>query len=83
MTAGDVLGESDWEDEDLLTHEEAGIRLREEIAATEAKVVGSGANPTTAQRAQIRLSAMRRRLERIDAALASGVGTVRRLGRSG
>lgn len=83
MTTGRVPGESDWEDEDLLTHEEAGIRLREEIAATEAIVAGGGANPATARRAQIRLAAMRRRLERVDAALASGAGTVRRLDRSG
>jgi hypothetical protein len=78
-----VRGESDWEDEDLLTHDEAGARLREEILAEEALIERAGGDESSpaVRRAQTRLAAMRRRLERIDAALASGVGTVRRLDR--
>ena len=75
--------ESDWADEDLLTQDEAGARLREEIAAEEALIKRAGGDPLSpaVRRAEPRLAAMRRRLERIDAALASGVGTVRSLDR--
>jgi hypothetical protein len=69
--------ESDWADEDLLTHDEAGARLREEIAAEEALIERAGGDPLSpaVRRAEPRLAAMRRRLERIDVALPSGVGT--------
>lgn len=32
------IGESDWEDQDLLSHEEAGERLRAEIAQSHARL---------------------------------------------
>jgi hypothetical protein len=75
--------ESDWADEDLLTHDEAGARLREEIASEEALIKRAGGDPLSpaVRRAELRLAAMRRRLERIDAALASSVGTVSSLDR--
>ncbi|TPG32466.1 hypothetical protein [Mycolicibacterium hodleri] len=74
------LGESDWEDEDLLTHEEAGERLRDEIAAEIAFIDGAaGADSPGLRRSKKRLEVMRRRLQRIDDALAGGVGKIRRL----
>ena len=77
------LGESDWEDEDLLTHDEAGARLREEIAIEEAALreAGGGASAACVQRSRTRLAAMRSRLEKIDAALAAGVGVIRKIDR--
>lgn len=81
MTDFHYLGESDWEDEDLLTHDEAGTRLRAEIEAETAVVEAAGKDGSSlaVKRAQIRLAAMRRRLEQVDAELARGVGVVRRL----
>lgn len=75
-----TLGESDWEDEDLLTHEEAGDRLREEIAV-ELAVIDAAVDATSpaVQRSQQRVEVMRRRLARIDNSLATGVGKIRRL----
>jgi hypothetical protein len=84
MTQHRILGESDWEDEDLLTFEEAGERLQNEIAVEEAIIKKADAelDSATVQRAQARLDAMRRHLERAQTALAAGVGAVRRLDRS-
>lgn len=78
-----ILGESDWEDEDLLTHDEAGVRLREEIAHEEAvlREAGDDESSPTVRRSRTRLAAMRSRLEKIDAALATGVGVIRKLDR--
>ena len=76
-----ILGESDWEDEDLLTHEEAGERLREEIQAEQAFLASAAAEerPLAAERARVRLAAMNERLASSEQALASGVGVVRRI----
>lgn len=75
-----TLGESDWEDEDLLTHDEAGARLREEIVIEETvlREAGDDESSATVRRSRIRLAAMRSRLEQIDAALATGVGVIRK-----
>ena len=74
-----TLSESDWQDEDLLTQEEAGTRLREEIAREDAVIRAVGDNESSAavERARTRLAAMRSRLKRIEEALATGVGTIR------
>jgi len=37
-----ILGESDWEDEDLLTHDEASERLRQEVRDDTSGAVCSG-----------------------------------------
>jgi hypothetical protein len=82
MAEAGELGKSDWEDEDLLTQDEAGARLREEIEAEAAFIEAADDRSSLAvRRAQVRLTAMRRRLEHIDAALAAGVGVIRRAGR--
>ncbi len=77
-----VLGESDWEDEDLLTHDEAGERLREEVQAEEAFLESAAAEeqPLAAARSRARLEAMRERLASSERALADGFGVVRRIG---
>ncbi|HSS39426.1 MAG TPA: hypothetical protein VLT58_11710 [Polyangia bacterium] len=83
MPGFEDLGESDWADEDLLTHDEASARLREEIAAEEARLGRAGGEESSSavRGAERRLAAMRRRLERIDAAPASGAGAVPSLDR--
>jgi hypothetical protein len=82
MAGARKLGESDWEDEDLLTHEEAGARLREEIESELAFIKAAGGQPSPAvRRAEARVAAMRRRVTHIDAALADGAGVVRRINR--
>jgi hypothetical protein len=75
------LGESDWEDEDLLTLSEAGVRLREELAIELAAVEAAGADDLTpgVQRARVRIAAIRSRLRYIDDGLAQGMGTVRKI----
>jgi hypothetical protein len=74
------LGESDWEDEDLLTLSEAGVRLRDELASELAAVEAAGADESapSVRRSRIRIAAIRSRLKHIDEGLARGVGTVRR-----
>ena len=78
-----TLGESDWEDEDLLTHDEAGARLREEIAIEEAALreAEGGGSLASIELSRTRLVAMRSRLKKIDAALATGVGVIRKIDR--
>ncbi|WP_448624499.1 hypothetical protein [Geodermatophilus sp. URMC 64] len=77
-----ILGESDWEDEDLLTHDEAGERLREEVQAELAFLESPAAEqqPLAAARSRARVEAMRERLASSDRALADGFGVVRRIG---
>ena len=71
MAEARELGESDWEDEDLLTHEEAGGRLRDEIEAELAFLAAAVDQSSPAvRRAEARVAAMRRRVEYIDAVLA-------------
>jgi hypothetical protein len=74
------LGESDWEEEDLLTLSEAGERLREELASELAvvEVAGVDEDAPGVQRSRVRIAAIRSRLSYIDAGLARGVGTIRR-----
>jgi hypothetical protein len=80
-----ILGESDWEDEDLLTHDEASERLREEVRAEQAFLESAAAEeqPLAAARARFRLAAMSERLASSERALAEGLGVVRRIGGSG
>jgi hypothetical protein len=73
------LGESDWEDEDLLTLDEAGRRLRVELAGELAALDGLDGSGPAAHRARVRVAAIRSRLRYIDDGLARGVGTVRRI----
>jgi hypothetical protein len=77
-----ILGESDWEDEDLLTHDEAGERLREEVEVEQAFLESAAAEqqPLAAARSRARLEAMRARLAASERALADGFGVVRRIG---
>lgn len=61
------LGESDWEDQDLLTLDEAGERLEEELAAAtaerdEALAAGDDAR---AERLEARVRAVSEALDRI------------------
>jgi hypothetical protein len=70
MAENRVLGESDWEDEDLLTHEEAGVRLREEIEREKAAIRAAGGDEAEAAARRARIAAMGRRLARIDTALS-------------
>lgn len=44
-----VLGESDWDEQDLLTIDEAGGRLDEEIAALDAQIAASSDENATAR----------------------------------
>ena len=69
-------GESDWESEDLLTHDVAAVRLRKEIELEAAVVEAAGADSSgpAIERAQKRLASMRQHLARIDAALAATIG---------
>ena len=85
MSEHRTLGESDWEDEDLLTHDEASERLREEVRAEQAFLDSAAAEeqPLAADRARARLAAMNERLAASEQALAEGVGVVRRIGGSG
>ncbi|MCW2495128.1 hypothetical protein [Jatrophihabitans sp.] len=78
------LGESDWEEEDLLTLDEAGVRLREELANELASLATAGADDSTPRvlRARARIAAIRSRLSYIDEGLAQGVGTLRKIPRS-
>jgi hypothetical protein len=77
-----ILGESDWEDEDLLTHDEASERLRQEVRAEQAFIESAAAEeqPLAAARSRVRLEAMRERLASSEQALAHGFGVVRRIG---
>ena len=60
-----ILGESDWDDQDLLTIDEAHGRLREEIEAIEARLASATASTEGALMA--RAAALRECLARIDA----------------
>ncbi|SFT82051.1 hypothetical protein SAMN05660657_03261 [Geodermatophilus amargosae] len=77
-----ILGESDWEDEDLLTHDEAVERLREEIETEQAFLESAAARerPLAAARSRVRIEAMRTRLAASERALADGFGVVRKIG---
>ena len=79
-----IVGESDWEDEDLLTHDEAGERLRKEVEVEQAFLESAAAEeqPLAAARSRARLDAMRTRLASSERALADGFGVVRRIGDS-
>lgn len=66
-----MLGESDWEDQDLLTIEEATSRLDDEVATYQARVgrlVADGAP-------EAEVSAARERLAALSAAQARVKGT--------
>lgn len=62
-----VLDESDWEEQDLLTIDEAGGRLDEEIAALDAQIAASSDGNATA-----RLAARRDAISAVRVAIAAG-----------
>jgi hypothetical protein len=64
-----ILGESDWDDEDLLTIDEATARLDEEIKSARRRVEQADTSSAPAERA--RLEALIRAAERIRAAQAN------------
>ena len=61
------LGESDWEDQDLLTLDEAGERLEEELSAVtgELEAAKAAGDDDAAQRLQARAQAVGEALDRV------------------
>lgn len=55
----DCLGASDWEDDDLLSIEEAGDRIREEMAEIRRRLEGSGLSAPERGRLEARMNALR------------------------
>ncbi|WP_157120561.1 hypothetical protein [Nocardia fusca] len=71
----EIIGESDWEDQDLLTHDEAGERLRAEVADSEARIAAlenaDAVDTAELERERVRLDLIKSRLGEIDEALAA------------
>ncbi len=64
-----TLGESDWDDQDLLTLDEAQFRLKEEIdvVSKELAALTNDSDPATSQRLEKRLQLLHQLHERYSA----------------
>lgn len=56
------LDESDWEEQDLLSHEEAAERLRSEVFQARARLVGPEVDERVCDAEKTRLTLMEKRL---------------------
>ena len=61
-----ILGESDWEDQDLLTIDDARVRLQEELAACLQSLGAQGLSSDASAAEADRVKVLRRRLVELE-----------------